>query len=346
MNANSLKKIFLAIRSNQLKLRAIQAMRLLGMRHLVVRMDTNFICNLRCKMCHHASWKEDMVPPMEPQLFSKIAHDIFPKARVLYLSCIAEPFCTPQFGDYLKMAKKMKVPFVSITSNCMLLTDSRIEEIISGKLDELVVSFSGGTKHSYEENQRGGHWETVWDNLRRFVTKRERARLRNPRLKCNYILTKESINEIDSFISHIQPLKPDYVTLRELVQIQRMDKDFYNANKLDADDLRHIDAIKRQFMKAGIKTVDSLQCTQKLKPTLDTIPSSYPCIQPWFQIYIHPTATVRFCGAYNGNFGSLTDHTLQEIMLTEQTKTFFTTLVRKDTCTCLNECFFQGQNTD
>lgn len=56
-------------------------MRILGMRHLVIRMDTINLCNLRCKMCYYSSDYNRRKEQMDPSLFQKIAEQVFPKTR-------------------------------------------------------------------------------------------------------------------------------------------------------------------------------------------------------------------------------------------------------------------------
>jgi MoaA/NifB/PqqE/SkfB family radical SAM enzyme len=337
MNANLLKSIYFRLKSPQLRYRAIQAMKLTGMRSLVVRQDTNHICNLRCKMCYFSNPKRDRSPAIKPSDYEQMAKNILPKARILYLSCYAEPLCTPNIEEFVKIARAYRVPFISMTSNCMLLSDKIIAGFIEHKLDELIVSITGGTKGTYEENHAGASWEKLWGNLKSLKEAKQKAGSKKPEIKFNYILTKKSINEVQTFIETVDFMKPDFITLRELIPFEDMDENFYRENRLMPEDIARIPSVKQTFTNAGITVVDSLQCTNKNKPGTESIPEKYPCLQPFFQVYVRPNGDVRFC-LFRDVAGNLKESSIDTIIKAPQSRAFFKSLKKKSTCTCIKNC--------
>ena len=103
-----LQSLYRRMSSPALRLAAIRGARALGVRHLVVRVDTNDICNLRCPMCPLSD--PEHVPaaaPMTVERFERVADQIFPRTRFLYLSCGTEPLATPHFDELLDVTGRL-----------------------------------------------------------------------------------------------------------------------------------------------------------------------------------------------------------------------------------------------
>src|SRR5690348_6321465 len=98
LGPEELVKIYRKVNSRKLKAVAVNSMRMVGMRHMVVRMDTINLCNLRCKMCYYSSDYLRKRQEMDETTFRKIADEIFPRTRFLYLSCATEPLTNKHFA--------------------------------------------------------------------------------------------------------------------------------------------------------------------------------------------------------------------------------------------------------
>lgn len=337
IDPNSLKKLYLGIKSNAFRYWAIRAAKAVGMRHLVVRVDTNHLCNIRCRMCYFSSKATPREGPMAYELYEKIAEELFPRTRVLYLSCNAEPLCTPGFPKYVRKAKELGVPYISITSNCMLLTPKQSKELITAGLDEIIVSVTGGTRETYEDNHVGASWDKLWENLADLEREKKELGRKIPSLKFNYILTRSSIHETEGFIERIRPLGIQFITLRELFSFDATDSEFYARSKLTSDDLVQVERVKKAFDRAGIQVVDSLQCTSSAKePDYDAIPARYPCVQPFFQVYIRPNGDMRYC-VFREPVGSLRQQSFAEITSSPKAREFRKNLKKKST-SCVRNC--------
>src|SRR5215831_788631 len=101
------------IKGRKIKALAANTMRLLGMRHMVIRMDTINLCNLRCKMCYYSSDYNRKKEEMDLATFRQIAAQILPKTRFLYLSCATEPTMNKQFAKIVAATGEYHVPFTS-----------------------------------------------------------------------------------------------------------------------------------------------------------------------------------------------------------------------------------------
>src|SRR5437762_2926486 len=100
LSPDSLVRVYRNVRSRKAKALAFHALRGAGLRHLVVRMDTINLCNLRCKMCYYSFDYRRKKDQMDLSLFTKVANEVFPSTRFLYLSCATEPLMNKQFADF------------------------------------------------------------------------------------------------------------------------------------------------------------------------------------------------------------------------------------------------------
>ena len=69
----------------------------------------------------------------------QIARIFFPKAFQLVLGCGAEPTINKNFMFLLELAKKHKVPNISIVTNGQLLRSSDLEKFVELGIDEILM---------------------------------------------------------------------------------------------------------------------------------------------------------------------------------------------------------------
>src|SRR6266513_4966857 len=165
LNPEILIQVHRRLKARKLKALALNTMRVLGMRHLVIRMDTINLCNLRCKMCYYSSDYDRRKEEMDIPLFRKIADEVFPKTRFLYLSCATEPLMNKQFSDFIRVTGEYAVPVTSFCTNGQLLTEEVVHACIDASISEIIFSIDGATAATYEAIRRGGKWDRLGKNL-------------------------------------------------------------------------------------------------------------------------------------------------------------------------------------
>jgi len=106
-------KLYKFIGSGNLMRILLDSVRILKMRYLVVRFDPNWICNLRCRMCYFSAenYNSEMIQPMSTVLFDKIASDLFPRTKILFLGCGAEPLIVESLFNIPKIQHKIPCMF-------------------------------------------------------------------------------------------------------------------------------------------------------------------------------------------------------------------------------------------
>ena len=164
LNPEVLVQIHRRIKGRKIKALGVNTMRLLGMRHLVIRMDTINLCNLRCTMCYYSSDYNRKKEEMDLPTFRRIADQILPKTRFLYLSCATEPTMNKQFASIVRATGEYRVPFTSFCTTGQLLKEDIIQACIEAKISEIIFSVDGATAETYESIRRGGKWNRLVDS--------------------------------------------------------------------------------------------------------------------------------------------------------------------------------------
>lgn len=136
-------------------------------RPVLVYAESTTRCNLHCFMCR-LSFPETTRQTrehMKLETFARLEPLLEPGSR-LSLFGLGEPLLNPNFVEMLRIAKE-RGSFVGLNSNAMLLTERIARAMVELEQDLLVVSFSGGTKDSYERVITGANYERVVGHLRR-----------------------------------------------------------------------------------------------------------------------------------------------------------------------------------
>src|SRR5436853_7766998 len=156
LNPDTLVRAYRQVPGRKAKVLGFGMVRRTGLRHLVIRMDTINLCNLRCKMCYYSFDYHRKKEQMELPLFRKIANEVFPSTRFLYLSCATEPLMNKQFSEFVRLAGEYEVPFTSFCTNGQLLTEEVVNSCINANISEIIFSIDGATAETYEAIRRGG----------------------------------------------------------------------------------------------------------------------------------------------------------------------------------------------
>jgi MoaA/NifB/PqqE/SkfB family radical SAM enzyme len=291
-------------------------------------------------MCYFSSREEKLLKEIEPNTFEKIASDLFKKTQVLYLSCYSEPLCSKHILHYVSTAKRYNIPFVSFTTNGMLLDKTNMSKFIELGIDEIIISITGGQQSTYEYYHTGASWNTLWKNIDDLYNMKRSCKALRPKIWLNYILTRKSIHEIKLIIPLIKKYEITGITLRELIYFPKSDPDFYEENRLSKENAADIIAIKNLLKSEGISIIESIQCTRSKK---NIISKKYPCISPFFQFHINSKGMLKFCIFHKWQY-DLNNDSFEDIKNKPEMKSFLKKLKKKETCDCVTTCPNHGSN--
>lgn len=307
------------IKGRKMKALAVNAMRTLGMRHLVIRMDTINLCNLRCKMCYYSSDYNRKKDEMDLPFFRSIAEQIFPKTRFLYLSCATEPTMNKHFADMVRATGEYKVPFTSFCTNGQLLREDVIQACIEANISEIIFSIDGATAETYEYIRAGGKWRRLLEKLDLLASMKAKANAKNPVTRINFTCMLSNIHELPAMVHfaadhgvrslhvrHLLPYADDANSCKEQMTYLRV----FNSV---AEETRH---------EAGLRGVD-LFLPDPVAPRQHTsgktcvtdpsqIEANQYCLLPWLQAIISWNGDYRVCSTHR-KLGNLKEQTFDEI---------------------------------
>lgn len=321
LNPETLVRIHRRVRSRKLKALGFQALRYTGLRHLAIRMDTINLCNLRCKMCYYSLDYKRKKVQMELPLFRKIANEVFPKTRFLYLSCATEPLMNKQFADFVRIAGEYKIPFTSFCTNGQLLTEKVVAACIAADFSEVIFSIDGATAATYEEIRRGGKWDRLVKNLDMLTAMKREAGARKPAVRMNFTCMQTNIHELPAMVDFAADRGAESLHVRHLVAFgdttgtyeeERSYRERFNEMAAQA---KRIAAARRisLFLPDPIPTAaaSAKTCmTDGSRMTRQTEANPH-CMLPWFQAIIDWRGDYRVCSLHT--LGNLAEQSFDEI---------------------------------
>lgn len=209
---------------------------------LCVDIEIASICDLACPHC----FREYIITP-DKIINELFFYDIIDQINHLKIPSIklnwrGEPLLHPKIAKFIEYAKKKNILDVSINTNATNLNEKKAEELISSGLDQIIYSFDGGSKKTYEKMRPGrfkkNNFEDVYENIKNFKKIRDKFNSKFPITKIQMILTEDSRNEVQNFYA----LFSDYVDDVTVTQ--------YNERGGNIED---IDEEKRKYIKNYLK---------------------------------------------------------------------------------------------
>jgi MoaA/NifB/PqqE/SkfB family radical SAM enzyme len=321
LTPDTLVRMYRQVRSRKTKALAFRALRGAGLRHLVIRMDTINLCNLRCKMCYYSFDYKRKKEQMDVTLFRKIAGEVFPKTRFLYLSCATEPLMNKQFPEFIRMTGEYSVPFTSFCTNGQLLTEEVVHACINASISEIIFSIDGATAETYEAIRRGGKWDRLGSNLKMLSTMKRQAGRRYPAVRMNFTCMQTNIHELSAMVDFAAEHSAESLHVRHLVAYGDKDssyreemayRELFNA---EADQARNA-AVSRGIDLFLPDLVPNGDLSPKTCVTDGSVirrrsEANPYCLLPWFQAIIDWNGDYRVCSLHT--VGNLREQSFDEI---------------------------------
>ena len=172
---------------------------------LCIDIEVASICDLACPHCY----RQHIATP-DKMMDRKLAFRLIDQASDLSVPSMkfnwrGEPLLNPDLPDFVDYAKRKGILETIINTNATRLNESMAEALIKAGLDLMIYSFDGGTKESYERMRPGRFsencFDNVYSNIRRFAQIREKMGSTFPRTRIQMVLTKETVDEQDSYYS-------------------------------------------------------------------------------------------------------------------------------------------------
>jgi len=313
----AVKRVYDVLKAQpELRYAALRMAQSVGVRSLVVKLDTNWMCNLRCRMCHFSAPVEraKRQPEMDHKLFSKIAKDLFPRAHSVALSCGAEPMMSKHFPQFIEEAGQYNLPHLSYCTNGLLLSDGVMKTSLDCGVKEVIFSIEAATPETYAFLRVGGTLERFHQKISRFHELR--GDFRYPEFRFNAVAMQQNVDELPDMMDMAARYGVATVQLRHLGVCDNMQLRFEEASLAFAPERFDavLDEVKARAQRYGIR----LLAPEKFSETEPHIRNGngvhrWGCINPWFAVYIMPNGDYRPC-LWLPAQGSFKDQSYDEIV--------------------------------
>ncbi len=172
-----------------------------------IKFETSAVCNLRCIMCPLSKGLKRKQGVLKFHDFKKIYDEITPS--YVNLTGIGEPLLNPDIFKIIRYAAK-RGSILKLDTNATLLDDKNADNLLSSRPSIVSVSIDGINKESFEKIRKGGKFETVIENLKRLIQKRNHTNS-NTKIHTNFVLQKSNIQDIPKFIKFLDSLHVDSI---------------------------------------------------------------------------------------------------------------------------------------
>lgn len=283
--------------------------RLRGKRNLIIRMDTTNRCNLRCSMCSMRLADKDpdrKWHDIDPDLFDKIASEMFPIASVVGLSCGAELFVNPDFGRYLDRLYRADVPVREVVTNGILLSSDNIGILLESPPTSLFVSIDGASPETHARIRGGANLDLIIGNMKKLVSERDRRRMRYPTLSFSVTLQKSNLHELPDILKLASEVGAVSVGVVPMVPYSGLE---ITGETIDPDSPE----VSRQIhLASDIASKLGLIFNSPSAPSPEKL-SSCSYLDNW--VYIDPDGRINPCPHWNTSepLGNMTCNSFHEI---------------------------------
>jgi MoaA/NifB/PqqE/SkfB family radical SAM enzyme len=248
---------------------------------LCVDIEIASICDLACPHC----FREYIMTPdkiMNDDLYKKIINSIA-KLDVpsIKLNWRGEPLLHPKIVDFIRYAKENGILEVIINTNATKLDVEMSKKLIDAGLDQIIFSFDGGNKKTYDKMRPGrfenNNFEKIYSNIKNFFSVRNELNSKFPTSKIQMVLTSDTRNEIEDFYSLFNPYVDDVTVLQynerggNISDLSEINKNKINKyllkNKLDENTPYMVTANDEIFISG--ERLPCAQIFQRLMVTYD-----------------------------------------------------------------------------
>jgi radical SAM protein with 4Fe4S-binding SPASM domain len=180
-----------------------------------LKIEPTNICNLKCPLCPTNNAMTRKKENMSFETFKKII-DNFEDQEIKKINLwnFGEPLMNPSLFKMIDYAKKRDIQIIVSTNSTFL--DKKIRKnILSSKLDAIIVCLDGFDKESHEKYRVNSNFEEIVTNIGLLVNERNKF---NSQLKIRLqvLLTKENEKNIEKIKNIVKELGVDELSLKDV----------------------------------------------------------------------------------------------------------------------------------
>ena len=220
----NLLRINAKIKSIRIKLFGIWLFHILKKRYIGIFLDPALACNLRCTMCYFSDEEKRRTykGALKHDGIELIADKLFHRALKLQIGCGAEPTVYKDWIKIVELGKQKNIPYISLTTNGLLLTKEQLMQSVEKGLNEITLSAHGLTRTTYESFMVNGKFD-LFLNLLNYISEVKTV-YPEFKVRVNYTVNKDNIDEL----KYVWNVLGDGVDILQVRPIQKIGESVYN----------------------------------------------------------------------------------------------------------------------
>lgn len=244
----------------------------------LISLELTNACNARCIMCPREQLTRK-IGNMSMDVIKKLCRDAEGKPlSKINVFGFGESLLHPKLIEIIGYIKKA-LPGVelNLSTNAQLLNDELASSLLTSRIDRINIDIDGITKQTYEGVRKQLNFETVINNTKRLIDKRNKLRAK--------VKISVTIIEMDLTKDEIEPFKQFWGNIADIVYVN------------------HYNTWTGIFPDRNIN-----------KPQMTAF--TFPCKNPWREMIINYDGNVAFCCMdFNSTIivGNIMNQSIEEI---------------------------------
>ena len=153
-------------------------------------------CNFSCFMCPNQYYSESEKGHMDIGIFTKIIEEIKQFANLIQLYWMGEPLMNPKIFDFINIVKSRTKAKVVISTNGSLLSHYISDQLLSMKLDKLIIDVDATTEDIYQKIRSKGTYEQLLANIEYIISSSQ-----STEIILQFLHFKINHNEMEHFLN-------------------------------------------------------------------------------------------------------------------------------------------------
>lgn len=300
-----------------------------------VSIEVTSDCNLACSMCgrtyNERFIERNNVGYMDVNLCKKIIDEASKYRVPINLYRTGEPLLSPYLTEMIEYAKEKGIPWVSISTNGLLMNQEKSRKIIKSGLNDICFSVDAVTDETYIKLRVKGKFSTLMRNIDNFLKIREELNSETPYIRMQLVPMDDNIHEAVPFAKLWagKLKKQDTVIFHQYCP---SNIPVYKGISIkEREEL--IESLKKEF--SG-KDMNCQIIVEDFRPPKRFV----PCERPWLVSLINWDGAVDVCCRVLGGMkiDTLTDNSLSEMFQSKKYKFLYKTRKKKDIARECEKC--------
>ncbi|MFH0734749.1 MAG: radical SAM protein [bacterium] len=173
-------------------------------------------CNLKCPECPSGLGilTRDL-GLLSLENFSLIINQIKGHCFYIQLFFQGEPYINKNLSKMVNFARENKV-YTAISTNGLLLKNTKISELLDSPPDKLVFSIDGLDEVSYQNYRVGGKFEDAKNSLINLINEKKKRKQKLPYIEMQFIAMKQNEHQIDDVFKFGKEVGVDKVVIKTM----------------------------------------------------------------------------------------------------------------------------------